>query len=114
MRVKIIDDTFKSNKTVRITKAMRDAAIAKGHPLPYGLTYLQIYNRARQRVQRVRKEIFWFEDKHLENVVRRARRWIVNRSRLGQRPPRHIALAMAAFHKAYPDEFEKALKIAES
>lgn len=50
-----------------------------------------------------------FEGRHLELAILRARRWIKN-ARNPKDPPRHIGHAMAAFARADPEGFKRAIE----
>ncbi len=63
----------------------------------------------RHRIQDVVKVKVKFEGEHLERSVRRARRWIRSDRFRRDGAPRHIARAMAAFHKVDPKGFKEAL-----
>lgn len=45
-----------------------------------------------------------FEDMQIDVMVKRAKRWLRNKSATGS-PPRHIDMAIAVFQKAYPKDF---------
>lgn len=65
-----------------------------------------------RKMQEKTRTVHVFEGQHLNNAIRRARRWMRNahRRRDGIRgAPKHIALKLAAFHKAYPVDFERAM-----
>jgi hypothetical protein len=122
MRVTIIDDTLRANAVSEVTDETLDEMRAAGKPIPEEKfirrrdedgklhRYLLAKDRHGRQVQRTVHREHVFEGAHLENAVRRAKRFMrSDRFRREGRVPRHIALAMAAFHKSDPKGFESAM-----
>ncbi len=109
-KVMIVDDTFRRNGTHRMTLESRRLFFKKFGRLPqtWGDQVLSKDRQGRQMQETV-KVLRIFEGAHLENAVRRAKRWMRSPRFRRTDTPRHIALAMAAFHKADPEGFKRAL-----
>lgn len=100
MRVEIVDDTGRST-------------IGRADDGPTGKRMMMAQDRQGRRLQEKTQTVCVFEDRHLDLAVLRARRWIRNahKRRDGIRgAPKHIALKLAAFHKAYPVDFGEAME----
>ncbi len=69
---------------------------------------LFVKDRQHRKIQDVTSIARVLEGRPLEHAIRRARRWL-HRPR-NRRPPGHIALFLAAFHKADPAGFEAAVR----
>jgi hypothetical protein len=91
-RVVVVDDTLRRN-VVRVERGR----------------VLQMRDRHNRVVQEGSSSEHVFEDRHLTNAIRRARRWM-SRPRRSKSPPRHIRLAMAAYARARPDDFRKSMQ----
>lgn len=107
--VTIIDDTFRRNVAMPITKEMRDEAARAGIPYPTGLKYVLVKTKINGRnvqKQEVVEQRITFEGRHLRTAVSRAKRWLRNRRNDGG-APRHIAHAIAAFQLADPLGFHE-------
>lgn len=108
MRVEIVDDTLRANRVQVVTNAYRLSYLrAHGRPLPDSVRFLTVRAHGRQ-VQDVVRTTHVFEGARLEHAVRRARRWIRGPRFRTAGAPHHIALYLAAFHKADPDGFNEA------
>lgn len=96
MRVEIVDDTGRNT-------------LGRSN----GGQMMMARDRQGRRVQEKTRTVHVFEGRHLDLAVLRARRWIRNshRRRDGIRgAPKHIALKLAAFHKASPVDFGAAMQ----
>ncbi len=89
-RVVVMDDTLRATK-----EFVKDGKV---------VLYL---DRQRHRVQQQVSVPRVLEGRHLEHALRRARRWM--RKPRG-RAPGHIAVFLAAFHKADPTGFKAMVK----
>lgn len=69
-------------------------------------------DRQRRRLQDTVRVERVLEGRHLEHALKRARRWIRNRSR--ECPPEQIAVFLAAFRKADPAGFAAAVEEARA
>ena len=94
-RVTVIDDTLRATQ-----------GIVRGKEL------MLYQDRQHRRVQRTVSVERMLEGRHLEHALRRARRWIRNRS--GESPSGQMAVFLAAFRKADPVGFEAAVEEARA
>ncbi len=107
-KVKVTDDTFRRPVMLPITKEVRKIYYEKhGKLLPDSVKMLPAVDRQGRKVMETVRVTHVFEGRRLGHAVTRARRWIRN-NRPDVRPPHHIALFLAAFHKADPDGFKQA------
>lgn len=106
--VTLVDDTFRVNKAVRVTKEMKEAA-EEGSPVANAavgdlLPYKDQYGRVIQNVVKVTET---YEGARLEHAIRRARRFLRSVKNKPRGAPRHIAKFLAVYHKADPDGFNR-------
>ncbi len=115
-KVTIVDDTLRHNLCVKVSAEMRSDFAKRGRPIPPRVSHLPARDRHGHTVMQEVRAIRTFEGVHLENVMKRARRWIRRQRRCGTdgKMPGHIALAMAAFRKADPAGFARALEGSET
>lgn len=107
-KVTILDDTLCQNVIHVVTPRMREQLAMIGQPLPDGLRFFTAKDECGRMIQEPVTVKRVFEGRHLEIAVKRAKRWMHNRRKtMNKRPPRHIALAMAAFHKIDPKGFDE-------
>ncbi len=108
MKVKIIDDTLRCHSVQEVTDQMRGDFAKAGNPIPDGTKILPLKDRlGRQAMETVQVEHI-YEGRVLEIAITRAKRWIRSAKFAdGVGAPHHIALALAAFHKADPDSFKE-------
>lgn len=111
--VTVLDDTCKRNAIVRVTSDLRERLRRQGRPVPNHIMWLPAKDQFGRQVQETVTIERVLDGAHLEHAVRRAKRWI--RSKRFRIPgkggmPHHIAIFMAAFHKADPKGFELAMK----
>src|SRR5690606_17365192 len=71
----LTDDTFCRNRAIPVTKDMRDQAAKDGKPIPNSVNFLKVTVQGRQ-VQDPTPVQIRYEGKHLENAVKRAKRWL--------------------------------------
>lgn len=111
MRVVIKDDTLRRNAVLMITPAMREEAAKAGRPIPASTKFVLGKDRQGRQVQETVVVDRVLEGAHLLHAVKRAKRFIRSKGyrQRGHTPPRHIALFMAAFHKADPEAFKRAM-----
>ncbi len=103
--VTIIDDTGRRNCTHVVTTEMREQyfLIHSIHMLA-NIKKVLARNKCGHVIQEVDPIEHTFEGRYLELSIKRAKRWMRNQE---GSPPKHIALAMAAFHKVDPEAFKK-------
>ncbi len=110
MQVEITDDSFRRILARQITQQMRLDARIKGIHIPDNVHFILERDRQGHKIQEKAYETYVFEGARLARAIRRAKRWIRSRRyRSVSSTPRHIALAMAAFHKADPEGFARCL-----
>lgn len=107
-KVTIIDDTSRRNVMQEVTPYIQQTFLLRGLMLPEIGTLLPMKIKG-QQVQEPVSVPHVFEGQHLQNVIRRAKHWMRSKKFMGNKPPHHIALAMAAFSKAQPVEFHNIL-----
>ena len=108
-KVRVIDDTLRANAVEVVTPQMRVDHLKKHGRLLLASVVL-VKDRQHRQIQRVENSEHVYEDKHLQEAVRRAKRWMRSDKFPKVGAPHHIALAMAAFHAADPDGFRKEVK----
>lgn len=110
--VTVLDDTMRRNSIVRITPDLRERLRRQGRPVPNHMMWLPAKDKSGRQMQETITVERVLDGAHLEHAVRRAKRWI--RSKRFRTPgkggmPHHIAIFMAAFHKADPEGFKRAM-----
>ena len=113
-KVTISDDSFRLNLSTFITPAMRLKAFQEGRPLPQNVIYLLAKDNFGNQAQDKITNQYVYEGRMLELAILRAKRWIRSKNFGFEKSnmPRHIAKAMAAFHKADPVGFKETVSAA--
>ncbi len=110
--VTIKDDSLRANKVIMITPEMRRQFLMAGNPIPKGYTFLPaIDERTKCKVQDKVVVDRVFADEHLDNVIKRAKRYIRSSKFADRVPaPRHIEFALMVFNKYDKPGFADAVK----
>lgn len=109
-KVTIVDDTFRRNLMSPVTRATRDMYFEVHKKLlPDAVKMLPVVDRQGRKMQEKVQVRHHFEGARLRHAVTRAKRWMRSGRFPGIRPPYHIALFLAAFHKADPKGFKNAM-----
>ena len=109
-KVTIIDDTFRRNLMGPVTRETRDMYF-KTHKklLPDSVKMLPLVDRQGRKMQEKVLVKHVLEGRRLRHAITRAKRWMRSGKFPGQPAPHHIALFLAAFHKADPKGFKNAM-----
>jgi len=110
MKVVITDDTLRRNSVQTVTQETRANFAMAGNPLPDDVKILPLKDRSGRQIQETVCVDHVYEGRVLDLAVIRAKRWMRSGKFPGTGAPHHIALAMAAFHKADPEGFNRILK----
>lgn len=103
--VTVNDDRGRRNLVVEVTDEMRlSYAMAHGRPFPPGINYVPQRDRQGRIMQERFERKVTYEGRGLQVAINRARRWLKSGKR--GTPPAHIVLAMMAFMKADPKQFQ--------
>jgi hypothetical protein len=97
-RVIVNDASGRRNVTRPVTNADREMYLKlHGRHLPNGVTFLQVYTTTGEKLQEKVNLPVVYEGAALQAALKRASRWLNSaKARLGVKPPKHIALALAA------------------
>lgn len=106
-KVTIIDDTLRRNVCHPLSAEMRMEYFKRFKKLPPDDFLVPVKNRRNQQIQETVRVKHVFKGEYLKHAVHRAKRWMRSGKFPGTGAPRHIAIFMAAFHKADPKGFEK-------
>ena len=112
-KIRVIDDTLRANVVEVVTPQMRVDHLKK-HGCLLSASVVLVKDRQHRQVQRVENLEHVYEGRRLEEAVRRAKRWMRSAKFPKIGAPHHVALAMAAFHKADPVGFRKEVKACSS
>lgn len=104
--VEVNDDRGRQNLVIEVTDEMRVSYVmAHGHPFPPGVNFVPQRDRqGRQMQEKINRPVL-YEGRGLRIAIKRAKRWIKS-GKVGT-PPAHIVLAMMAFFKADPQQFQQ-------
>jgi len=103
--VTVNDDRGRVNLVIEVTDEMRlSYAMAHGRPFPPGIDFVPQRDRQGRQMQEKVDRPVTYEGKGLQVAIKRARRWIKSGKR--GTPPAHIVLALMAFLKADPQQFQ--------
>lgn len=105
-RVAVNDDRGRINLVTEVTQAMKDHyMLVNQKPWPAGVDFIPQRDRQGRIMQeKVDREVV-YEGRGLQVAINRAKRWI--RSGKVGTPPSHIVLALMAFLKADPEQFQQ-------
>jgi hypothetical protein len=107
--VTIKDNSLRANKIAIITPEMRKDFLMRGTPIPAHVKFLPMVDtKTGAKVQDVITVDRVFEGKHLENTIKRAKRFIRSKDFKNRvRPCRHVEFAMQVYNKADKEGFAK-------
>ena len=108
--VTIVDDTLRQNVCQQLNDEQRLEYLRRFKKLLPGGALMPVKDRYGRQMQTVTTSTKTFAGEHLRLTVKRAKRWMHSGNFLRVGAPRHIALAMAVFQKAYPKDFEALAK----
>ena len=104
--VTVHDDRGRLNQVVQVTEEMRlSYMMAHGRPFPPGINFVPQRDRQGRIIQDKTKRPVTYEGRGLQVAINRARRWLKSGKR--GTPPAHITLALMAFLKADPQQFQQ-------
>ena len=104
--VTVVDDTLRQNVCRQLNDDERLEYLRRFKKLLPGGVLVPVKDRRGHQVQTVIKAKKVFAGEHLRLTVKRAKRWMRSGNFPHTGAPRHIAIAVAAFQKAYPNDFE--------
>lgn len=113
--VTVNDDRGRVNLVTEVTQSMKDSyMLVHGKPWPAGVDFIPQRDRQGRKMQdRVDREVV-YEGRALQVAINRAKRWMRSRAGKAGTPPSHIVLALMAFLKADPQQFQHCAEQAQA
>lgn len=113
--VTVNDDRGCVNLVVEVTDEMRVTyAMAHGRPFPPGVNWVPQRDRQGRQMQEKVDRPVTYEGRGLQVAIKRAKRWMRSRGNRAGTPPAHIVLALMAFLKADPQQFQHCAEQAQA
>ena len=113
--VTVKDDRGRVNLVTEVTQSMKDSyMLVHGKPWPADVHFIPQRDRQGRKMQdKVDREVV-YEGRALQVAINRAKRWMRSRGNKAGTPPAHIVLALMAFLKADPQQFQHCAEQAQT